>query len=460
MKILLIFSKIGSPTNWMVGLSFMSAVLKEAGYDVDLLEIEKKEDINEVISFVKSYRPQIIGLSANSHQYSYILQIAKEIKSKFNLPLFLGGVHSTMQPNEVIQEEVFDGISIGEAEYAFLELVKRIEKGENYTNINNFWFRKNGEIIKNNIGSLLEDLDKLPFPDVSIFKHFKEAGGKKVFPRFIFSRGCPFDCTYCSNHAFKKIYAGHGKYVRFRSVDKAIEEIGRIKNKYNFEHFRIDDDTFSLNRNWVLEFCEKYSKKFNMSFECNIRVGTADEQVLKSLKMAGCRMIKIGLEAGNEKLRMEVLNRHISDKEIINLFDLAKKIGLLTFSFNMIGIPGETKQSIKETINLNVRIKPDFMQITVFYPYPNTLLGERCVNEGLITRKKIDSCMDESILQLPNLSRRYIKRAVRNFKYNVYKHYDWKKALEEKKNNFKKIIISNPFLSRLIRPIYRAFKKR
>jgi len=459
MKILFIAPKIGSQAKWLVGIAYLSAVLKKAGYQVELMEIEKKEDINQINSFIKSYQPQIIGLSANSHQYFYAIKIAKKIKSQFDIPVFLGGVHSTIRPEEVVREEIFDGICIGEAEDSFLELVRQIEQKQDYTNVSNFWFKRKGQIIKNNIAPLLIDLDQLPFPDYSIFNYFKKSDGKEISPRFIFSRGCPFNCTYCCNHVFKKIYSGQGQYLRFMSVDRAIKQIRDFKKEYNFKHFKIDDDTFSLNKDWVLEFCHKYSQQFDMSFECNVRIGAIDKETLTALKKAGCNLIKVGLEAGNQKLRKEILGRNISDEQVIELFDLAKEICISTFSFNMIGIPGETKQTIQETINLNARIRSDLMQVTAFYPYPGTILGEQCINQGLITKEHLDCYMDESVLELSNLSSDQIKKEVRNFAYNVYKQYDLKKALKEKAGYLKRFIISTPLLYKLGRPIYRLIKK-
>lgn len=459
MKILFILPKIGSQAKWVVGIASLSAVLKQAGYKVELLEIEKKEDINKVIPFIRLYQPQLIGLSTNSHQYIYAIQIARLIKSKFDLPIFLGGVHAILKPDEMIQEKSFDGISIGEAEESLLQLTRSIKQAQNYTDINGFWFRKDDKIIKNNISHLIKNLDKLPFPDYSVFNYFKQAGQQEIVPRFIFSRGCPFNCTYCCNHTFKKIYAGQGTYLRFRSVDKALDEIDLYKQKYNFKHFKIDDDTFSINKNWVLEFCQKYPKRFDMTFECNIRPGSVDKEILINLKQANCNLIKIGLENGNKNLRKEILNRDISNQLIIELFDLAKKIGLQTFSFNMIGIPTETHETIQETIDLNAKIKPDFLQVTAFYPYPGTLLGEKCLSERWITKKHLDSYMEESILELPNLTSAQIKKAVKKFKYNVYKHYDWSKALAEKIKDLKRFVIRNPFLFKLIRPVYKLIKK-
>ena len=459
MKILFIAPKIGSQAKLLVGIAYLSAVLKETGHEVELLEIDEKKDLDKIFLTIESFNPQIIGLTANSHQYDYAVDIARDIKSKFNAKIFLGGVHSTLAPENAVKEKCFDGVCVGEGEEAFLELIGKIENHQDYFDTKNFWFYKDGDLIKNDIRPIMNDLNSLPMPDYSIFKYYKSAGSSEIVPRFIFSRGCPFNCTYCCNHAIKRIYIDQSNYVRFRSVEKSLAEIDLIKSKYNFKHFKIDDDTFSLNKKWVLEFCEKYKAKFNMTFECNVRVGAVDREILEALKSAGCNLIKVGVESGNEKLRREVLNRQIFNGKIIELFDLAREVGLKTFSFNMIGVPGETKSTVKDTINLNARLRPDYLQVTAFYPYPSTALGDRCLKEGLIGDYHLDSYMKESVLNLPTLSRGQIERAVKYFKFNVYRQYDRKRAVAEIKVVVKNSIIRNKFLYKPVRLFYNLAKK-
>jgi len=461
MKILFILPEIGSGSVWNVGVASMSAVLKKAGHNVDLFEIDNlDQQLTDLLERIRINKPDVINISANSHQFPYAKKIARAIKKTYPAPIFLGGVHAILFPELLEKEEMFDGLCLGEGEEAFLELANKIEKNEDYLHIQNFWFRRGNNIIKNEHGKLIEDLDQLPFPDRSIFRYFKKYGQKKVTPRFIFSRGCPFNCAYCCNHVLKRKYTGLGTYLRFRSVNKAIEEIKDLKQRYNFQHIKLDDDTFSFNKAWLIDFCDKFSKNFDMTFECNVRPGSVDDESLVALKKGGCTLIKIGVETGNEDLRRKVLNRNISNQEIISLFKKAKDIGLKTYSFNMIGIPGETKQSIKETILLNTQIRPDFMQITIFYPYLGTILGDSCFKEGLTGNDVADSYMKESILQLPTISKREIEVAARNFKFNVYKHYDIKKAILEKQRQIKDFIISKPLLRFFAKIIYRLIKPK
>jgi radical SAM superfamily enzyme YgiQ (UPF0313 family) len=457
MNVLLVLPKINSGCQWNVGLAFIASVLEKEGHKIDLIEIDKyPADLEILLDQIGSFRPGVIGISANSHQFFYAKQIARDIKKKFNIPLFIGGVHTILKPQAISECEFVDGICVGEGEFSFLELVNRIEVGRDYLGIKNFWFRKNGGIVKNQIAHLVH-LDHLPFPNRSIFDYFSKEGKKT--PRFIFSRGCPFECAYCCNHAFKRIFRGRGQYVRWRSVDLAVKEIEETRKRYDFDYFKLDDDTFSLNRAWMKEFCQKIAdKNWGLTFECNVRPGTLNEEDIKILKEAGCKMIKIGIEAGDPNLRKEIMNRNFSDSDIIRTFELAKKFGIKTFSFNIIGVPGETTETIKATIRLNRIIKPDFMQVTAFYPYSGTVLGDLCLKKGYIAKKREDSYMEKSTLELPTISKFDIEKSVKNFKFKVYWHYNKKRALQEKLFQLRKFIIKQPALHRVAKFIYRPFK--
>ncbi len=459
MKILLILPKINSGCQWNVGLAFISSVLKKGGHKVSLVEYDKYPQDNDILfQKIKSFQPGIIGIGANSHQFFYACKISDYIKKEFNIPIFVGGVHTVLKPESILDCAPIDGVCIGEGEFSFLELVNRMEAKQDYFNLENFWFReKDGEIIKNKRGGLVKDLNKLPIPDRKIFSYFSEDIPKT--PRFIFSRGCPFECTYCCNHAFKKSYQSKGQYLRWCSVEQALDEMEEVRNEFGFKYFKLDDDTFSLNKVWMREFCEKLaSKNWGVTFECNIRPGTIEKEDMRILKKAGCRMIKIGIESGDLNLRKSIMKRNFSNEDIIKTFDLAKEFGIDTFSFNIIGVPGETKKTIQETINLNKRVKPSFMQVTAFYPYPMTFLGDLCFEKGYVGKEYEDSYMEKSVLRLPTISAKEIERAVKNFKFKVYWSYDKKKAIKEKFLNIRKFIIKTPILYLLAKTAYRPIK--
>lgn len=458
MNVFLILPKINSGCQWNVGLAFISSMIKNAGHNVSLFEISYyPKGTSSLLDKIKEFNPDVIGITANSHQFFYAKEIAKDIKKNFNVPIFVGGVHAILKPESITESHYIDGVCIGEGEFSFLELVNRIKKRKDYYDLKNFWFRQGEKIIKNERVPLIADLNSLPFPDRSVFEYFSTPGEKT--PRFIFSRGCPFECSYCCNHALKKIFKDQGGYVRWRSVDLAIREIEEERKKYDFDYFKLDDDTFSLNKTWMRDFCKKLKeKKLGLSFECNIRPGTVNEEDMKFLKEAGCKMIKIGIEAGDVDQRKLILNRNFSNDDIVNTFAMAKKFSIKTFSFNIIGVPGETKETIKATVELNRMIKPDFMQVTAFYPYPMTTLGDLSFEKGYVGKDFEDSYMKKSILKLPTISNYDVERAVKNFKFDVYWSYDKKKALKEKMYQLKKYIIDSPFLHYLARIVYKPIK--
>lgn len=265
---------------------------------------------------------------------------------------------------------------------------------------------------------------------------------------FTFSRGCPYDCSYCCNSAFKKIYSGKGKFIRFRSVQKALDEIALVVEKYRPKDLYFDDACFNKNSTWFENFCIEYPKLFDIPFYCNTRPELFNERVAGLLKSAGCKGINIGIESGSESLRRKVLNRKMDNEQIINTFRIAREYGIETGSFNMVGIPGENPSQFSETIKLNQIINPDRLQISIFYPYPGSQLGELCRQNGYINFEKIksvNSYLYDTVLKLPDFPPSEIIKSARWFHYNVYKKHSLRKALWCLMSSFvsSKIALSN-----------------
>ncbi|MFX0134402.1 MAG: B12-binding domain-containing radical SAM protein, partial [Candidatus Hodarchaeota archaeon] len=322
------------------------------------------------------------------------------------------------------ETKYINGVCIGEGELPLLKLIDCLENQRAYENTQSFWFSIGDQIIKNEVHPLVENLDELPFPDRSIFNY------KDIFdyPGFIFARGCPYNCTYCINHKLQKIYQNKGKFIRFRSVEKAIKEIEMTIADFKIRKLYIDNDTFNMNYEWLKNFCEAY-ESIRLPFICNLRAEGVTEEITQMLKRAGCEQVNIGLETGDFSLRKSILNRKMSNKQIISAFKMAKKAGLKTFSFNMVGFPEETPTRFQKTILLNSIIKPENMQISIFYPYLGTVLGDYCKEKNYIKKEFQPNIFTNSILNLPNFSAKEIKRAQKWFNFNVFKTYSRKKAL-------------------------------
>ena len=184
-----------------------------------------------------------------------------------------------------------------------------------------------------------------------------------------------------------------------------------------------DDDCFNKNPGWFKSFCSEYKEKIGIPYTCNTRPELLDSESAKLLKESGCKKINIGIESGDERLRRSILNRNIKDEQIIRAFDHARENELETMSFNMVGFPGETRESIKKTVELNKKIKPTYVQVSVFYPYAGTPLGELCREKAYIEdEKSLFTYFGEglSVLRLPGLSKKEIKDSFFRFDLDVY----------------------------------------
>ncbi|MFN3467364.1 MAG: B12-binding domain-containing radical SAM protein, partial [Candidatus Brocadiales bacterium] len=203
MKVLFIYPNINSQVGFNFGLAFVSAMLKAHGHTTRLLNLNEKLDRlpteEEIRAYVEDFKPGLVGISAVTPQYRQALKIARLIKSFFNAPIVLGGVHATLVPEEVLKEDCFDYACVGEGEEAVLELADRLEKGQDTTTIYNIWAKKSGKVIPNNVRPFV-NLSKLPRKDYPLFNMQKLIDTEDGWVRLMTSRGCPFRCTYCFNH--------------------------------------------------------------------------------------------------------------------------------------------------------------------------------------------------------------------------------------------------------------------
>jgi radical SAM superfamily enzyme YgiQ (UPF0313 family) len=231
-------------------------------------------------------------------------------------------------------------------------------------------------------------LDSLPFPDREIFDYpnlHLESKGNAVF---MATRGCPFNCTYCSNTALREMYGEPDKYLRFRSPENVTAEILETVERYPFiKTVYFEDDILFLKKDFARKFASHYPKKISLPFTCNMHPSFCSKETVTLLKKAGCSGVRIGLESGNEKIRKEVLNRNYPQDVLIKAFLNCKEAGLRIRSFNMVGIPDETPRNVLETIKLNARARIDELQCSIFQPYPGTKLYDMCLERDLFSGK-------------------------------------------------------------------------
>jgi len=424
MKVLFIEISVGTDYHlfYSEGIGSIAAVLKDNNIKVDLFCFYDWENFKALKERIILYKPDVIAFSPLTATFKATKKIASFIKKEFpKIVTVCGGTHITLNPSDFYKASSLDAICLGDGEYSFLEFLKKLEKRKDYSDIKGFWFRKNNRIIKNPKREVIRNIDELPFGARDIFlkegafwryESFGESVERGIC--FLFARGCPFDCTYCCNHALKKFYGA--TYFRCKSPLRAIKEIKKVVKDNRPDFLQFYDDTFTLNEKWLDSFLSKY-KKINIPFFCNVRVETCTKRIFSKLKKAGCRLVLIGLESGDYDLRKNVLNRPMTNIQLIDAFRWAKESGLQTFAFVMIGFPGETPKKFMNTLKLINIINPDKCALSVFNPYIGTKLFKVCKKNKLLRKNIEENFMErtDSILNIPKFPREDILHYYHNF---------------------------------------------
>ena len=367
-----------------LGPMYLAGFLESKGHTTEIIILNEEKNA-DLIQQIKEINPDLIAFSIMSTGNSWAFAAAKKIKENLNIPIVFGGAHPTFFP-EVIDYPYVDMICIGEGEEAIADLVEKIAKKEPLTNINNISIKKDGKVEKSTVRSLVNNLDELPFPSRELY--YKKYKFLKKIPtkRFLASRGCPYNCTFCFNHKLKEMYNGKGQYLRWRSPDNIIKEIKDVRSKYPLKTVRFVDDTFTLNKKWLYELLLKYKQQIKLPFTCLCRANEINEELVIKLKKAGCIMVTFGIETGNEEIRNKVLHKNLKNEHIINAARLFRKYKIKFGTYNMIALPGEKLSDALETMELNARIKTNNPMCAIFQPFPKTELAKYAMDEGYLSK--------------------------------------------------------------------------
>lgn len=419
---------INEQSDIQIGISYLSSILKSKGHNTELFIFTRETKLQSINKVIKHFQPNLICFTAVYTEYNFILKIARYLRAKYSfIYLLIGGVHISLNPED-LKKGPFDAACIGEGEYPILELIEQLEKRQKPTRINNLWFKNGKKIEKNPTRDFIQDLDSLPFPDREMWQ--KWINNPYSMHVILLGRGCPFQCTYCCNHVLKKISLG--KYVRFRSFDDVLEEIKEILSKFpKTKELYFEIETIGANLKFAIDFCSKL-EKFNQQlqkpllFGVNLRIvpNINFEPLLRALKNSNFIFVNIGLESGSERIRKKILKRYYSNDDIIKFVRMAKKIGLKVFTYNMVGIPGETLTDFKKTIECNRKCLPNRVNLSIFFPYPGTVLYDICKEKGLLNHKIYENIeRNKAIFNLEGFSKKQIQKEYEWFNYNIYKGF-------------------------------------
>jgi len=456
MKVLFVYPNKVMATRIPLGIAYMASYLKRDGHDVRVFDttfikcgnvesddklrasslqvrnpdfakyglVEKRTDVfTEFDREIDAFKPDMLAVSIVDPNYTFGLELLRRAKSRHNILTVAGGATPTLAPDEVINEGCVDIICRGEGEEALCELCAALEKGSDIKNIKNLWVKDNGKIHKNDIRPLV-NVDEVLWPDWDIFdeRHLLRPLGGKMYRMGIFftTRGCLFPCKYCANLEFSRMYKDKGKFYRIKKPELSIREISSYKEKYGLDFSFFMDDIFPIHVPEVLdEFCRLYKKEIGLPFSINIHPALVKEESFARIVDAGCRNICVGLESGSPGIRNKVLGRTYDNDLIVRIFELARKHKIRSSSFNLIGLPHETRNDIFQTIELNRRARPTTTTLAFFHPYRGTELRDLCIKERLFSpekEKEYESVTRvQSLLKLPQISGKTLNGIFRTF---------------------------------------------
>ena len=419
--ILILFPQINvpPPLKTLLELGIYVGVLRRDNFNVRVAILD---DMPEPVAFSEGLRriiPRVVLYYIQPGQFSFLANIAPCMKADYlNVHFCSGGPMSTLDPDAVMAVSGIDSLIVGEGEVALVEFLNACLQGKEWTSIRNFWFRTPLlQVQKNPFRPLIENLDILPFPDRTFYPSGRAVSIAHGSLPMLISRGCPYNCTFCPEPQLNDIYKGKGKYDRVRSVNNIINEILSIRSQLSFRGVLFLDEIFPTNREFLEEFCELYRTRVNLPFFISAAIEQLDTSTLQLLVMAGCAGISLGIETGNEAFRKRLCNKNVGNENVLTTVSRARDMGIKIYTHNMVGLPLETDDLSQETCDLNQKISPDRLSVSVYYPIPATPLYNYSREKGYFSgRDPLAIATDESILNLPNLTMDGVKKSYHRLK--------------------------------------------
>jgi radical SAM superfamily enzyme YgiQ (UPF0313 family) len=412
-------------TEMSLGISYLASVLERAGHTIRLAVLRREGWTDDLDRVLRDFAPGLLCFTAVTTEYPFVEKVARHLRRELpGVHQIIGGPHASVQPAHVLQGP-FDSLCIGEGEGALLELAEAVENGTEPAGIANLFIKRDGSVERNPTRPLCEDIENLPYPHREMWRPWVDSDARHTL---LLGRGCPYDCTYCSNHALRKL--AEGKYVRMRATADVVEEIRSLGSDYPaLAEIYLEVESITANPKYALELAQcleelNASRAKPLSFGTNVRILRKKRllPLFEAFARAGFSHINVGLESGSERVRREILRRHYSNEDLFRTFDDARSAGLRINAYNLIGVPGETPEEFRQTIAVNRKAAPDESRLSIFYPYPGTDLYTVCVERGL--RIRLDEENAERYrapLGLPEFPNRKVERYFRWFDFMVYR---------------------------------------
>jgi len=421
-----------------LGIAYIAANLRKNGYEVSILDcIAEELTAGQTRDILLRQKPDIVGITTMTVAFQGALEAAR-IAKECGCCVVLGGPHLSIFPKETMHHSCIDYAIMGDGERAMSELIDAISEGKPIEQIRGLIFRRGNEICMNP-PDIIEELDQLPLParDLLPVKEYGLIGAAHPFATMLTMRGCPFDCGYCGNRSDPM------RKVRYRSVDKVLDEMQLLVDKYQIKEINFVVETLTLNREFIWKICQGIlERKIEVRWQGPTRVDCVDRELLKLMRKSGCVQLRFGIESGNQNI-LDLMNKRINLKMIEEAVLATRREKIKTVGYFILGYANEDAQTIRKTIDFAKKLKLDTVVFYAGVPYFKTRFYQAVVEQGLVDVDYWPRWVKgEHCDPLPYIvadSDKWVQRAFREFYYRpeyITKHLLGIRSFKEAKDGF------------------------
>jgi len=397
-----------------LGLAYIASSLEREDHKVEILDASiLNMSYSDVLNWLIKFDPGAIGITTLTPHFWQVKALSHLIKRELpNVPLIFGGPHATVLPKQTLEETPADIVVIGEGESTTVELAEAIEMKRAPDDVKGLMYRDGARIVFTGYRAPIGNLDDIPFPARHLLPLFKYGEARRLpsmherHTSAITSRGCPFNCLFCSS---RNVW---GRAFRHRSVNNVIDELHELVDSYKIKEISWQDDCFTFDKRWTMSLCrEVVREKLDITWRCLARVDQVDDELLKRMKLAGCYAMWFGVESGNQEI-LGKIRKNITLQQAEDAVKLAKHYRFETHVFFMIGNYGENYKTIMDTLKFAKKLNPSHIAVSIATPYPGTDFLTLAREKGLIERENWDGLRvgPDSMIRTEDLTSRDLER--------------------------------------------------
>ncbi len=388
MKVAIVYPNLdGTVPSLDMGVAYLATYLKErTGHQVRIIDptFRRRDWRSYIEGEIRRFQPDAVGISVVSLYFDYAREIARRIKRIRPVPMIVGGFQAMMAPEETMRVPEFDALCIGDGEEALAEWLQALEGKRDLSGVRGIWYRRGGEIVRNEPRPHNPDLDSLPVPDYDLFADIDKYLYFLQRLYVIGSRGCPYDCAFCAESMLKGVCPG--RRFRLRDPRRYVREIKVLYDRYRHRGMKaahLYDSVFSFDLDWLKAWADEYrslglDRALPYSAFLKADRHNASEEKLDLMKESGCVQVRIGMESGDDAIRETVLRKKGSSGSVFpEIVDSCNRRGIIVKTYAIFGIPGDTKRTIRATYNLARRMELHVPLFFSYTPLPGTDLATR-----------------------------------------------------------------------------------